>query len=130
MIRYRTGDLVRPTWNDEQECSFVMLDGGVLGRVDDMLIVRGVNIFPSSVEQILRGFPEIIEYRMTAGKQGEMDSLKIEIEDRLEEPVRVEQELRLKIGLKVDVECVPIGSLPRFELKGQRFVDERGKGKA
>ena len=66
---------------------------------------------------------------MTAGKQGEMDSLKIEIEDRLDEPERVQKELQLKIGLKVDVECVPIGSLPRFELKGQRFIDERAQAK-
>ncbi len=129
VIRYRTGDLVRPTWNDEQDCSFALLEGGVLGRVDDMLIIRGVNIFPSSVEQILRGFPEIIEYRMTAGKQGEMDSLKIEIEDRLQKPQRVQKELQLKIGLKVDVQCVPMGSLPRFELKGRRFIDERNKAK-
>lgn len=126
VVRYRTGDLVRPTWNNAQDCSFVLLKGGVLGRVDDMLIVRGVNVFPTSVEQILRGFPEIVEYRMTAFKQGEMDALKIQIEDRLDEPARVEKELRLKIGLKVEVECVPIGSLPRFELKGRRFVDERG----
>jgi phenylacetate-CoA ligase len=130
VIRYRTGDLVRPTWNDDQDCSFVLLQGGVLGRVDDMLIVRGVNIFPSSVEQILRGFPEIVEYRMTAGKQGEMDTLTIEIEDRLSEPERVKRELRLKIGLKVDVVCVPIGTLPRFELKGQRFIDERNKARS
>jgi len=127
VIRYRTGDLVRPTWNDPQDCSFVLLEGGVLGRSDDMLIIRGVNIFPTSIEQILRGFPEIIEYRMTASKQGEMDTLRIEIEDRLDEPARVEKELRLKIGIKVDVECVPIGSLPRFELKGMRFIDERGQ---
>lgn len=125
LIRYRTGDLVRPTWNDDQTCSFVMLEGGVLGRVDDMMIVRGVNIFPSSVEQILRGFPEIIEYRMTALKQGEMDTLKVEIEDRLDNPSRVEKELQLKIGLRIEVETVPIGSLPRFELKGQRFIDQR-----
>ena len=89
------------------------------------MIVRGVNIFPSSIEQILRGFPEIIEYRMTAMKQGEMDSLRVEIEDRLNDASRVEKELLLKIGLKIEVECVPIGSLPRFELKGQRFIDQR-----
>ena len=75
--------------------------------------------------QILRGFPEIIEYRMTALKQGEMDTLKVEIEDRLDNATRVEKELQLKIGLRIDVETVPIGSLPRFELKGQRFVDQR-----
>ncbi len=125
IIRYRTGDLVKPTWNDPEECRFVLLEGGVLGRVDDMLIVRGVNIFPTSIEQILRGFPEIIEYRMTAYKQGEMDALKIEIEDRLERPERVEKELQLRLGLKVEVTCVEVGSLPRFELKGMRFIDQR-----
>ena len=56
-IRYRTGDLVRPVWHGEGPSRFVRLDGGVLGRTDDMLVVRGVNIFPSSIEQIVRSFP-------------------------------------------------------------------------
>ena len=125
VIRYRTGDLVRPTWNDEQESRFVLLQGGVIGRTDDMMVIRGVNVFPSSIEQILRGFPEIIEYRMRATKQGSMDRLAVEIEDRLQDPERVTQELRLRLGLKVEVNCVPLGTLPRFEGKGKRFVDER-----
>ena len=82
VIRYRTGDLVRPIWDHEGPNRFVLLDGGVLSRADDMLVIRGVNIFPSSVEQILRGFPEVIEYRITARKNGEMDALAVEIEDR------------------------------------------------
>lgn len=125
VIRYRTGDLVRPTWNDDQQCQFVLLQGGVLGRTDDMMIIRGVNIFPSSIEQILRSFPEIIEYRMTALKQGAMDELIIEIEDRLGQPGRVVDELQVRLGLRVNVELVDIGSLPRFEAKGKRFVDKR-----
>lgn len=125
VIRYRTGDLVRPSWNDDQDCQFVLLVGGVLGRTDDMMIVRGVNIFPSSIERILRSFPEVIEYRMVASKNGSMDELRIEIEDRLEQPKRVVDELSVKLGLRVDVTCVPIGSLPRYELKGKRFVDNR-----
>ncbi len=128
IIRYRTGDLVRPTWNDPQSCNFVLLQRGALGRVDDMLIIRGVNIFPSSIEQILRGFPEIVEFRMVAFRQGQMDALRIEIEDRLARPERVEKELRLRLGLKVQVECVELGSLPRYELKGRRFVDQRNGG--
>jgi len=103
----------------------VLLEGGVLGRADDMMVIRGINIFPSSVEQILRSFPEIVEYRMIARRDGEMDSLAVEIEDRLENPERVAKELRLRLSLKVDVQCVPLGSLPRFEGKGKRFVDER-----
>ena len=125
VFRYRTGDLVRPSWNDDQDCQFVLLVGGVLGRTDDMMIVRGVNIFPSSIEQILRSFPEVIEYKMTAFKNGSLDALKIEIEDRLEQPRRVSDELRVKLGLRIDVACVPIGSLPRYELKGKRFIDNR-----
>jgi phenylacetate-CoA ligase len=125
VIRYRTGDLVRPTWNDAQPCRFVLLIGGVLGRTDDMMIIRGVNVFPSSVEQILRSFPEIIEYRMTVTKQSAMDELLIEIEDRLEKPERVAKEMLVKLGLRVKVRCLPINSLPRFEGKGKRFVDKR-----
>ena len=128
VIRYRTGDLVRPTWDDDQPCRFVLLAGGVLGRTDDMMIIRGVNIFPASIEQILRSFPEIVEYRMTALKRGSMDELMIEIEDRLSHPGRVEEELHVRLGLRVKVTSVEMGSLPRFQGKGKRFVDTRLKG--
>ncbi|REJ92379.1 MAG: phenylacetate--CoA ligase family protein [Planctomycetota bacterium] len=126
VIRYRTGDLVRPTWQHDGENRFVLLEGGVLGRVDDMMIIRGVNIYPSSIEQILRSFPEVVEYRMTVFKEQEMDRLLIEVEDRLDNPQRLEEELRLRLSLKVAVQSVPLGSLPRYEAKGKRFVDQRG----
>jgi phenylacetate-CoA ligase len=90
-----------------------------------MMIVRGVNVFPSSVEQIIHSFPEVVEYRMIVHKRGAMDTLTIEIEDRLEAPQRVADELRLRLGLRVTVKAVPLGSLPRFEGKGKRFVDQR-----
>jgi phenylacetate-CoA ligase len=125
VIRYRTSDLVRPLWDHDQESRFVFLDGGVLGRTDDMMIIRGVNIYPSAIEHILRGFPEVVEYQMTVCKEGEMDSLSIEIEDRLEQPERVAEELRLRLALRVDVGCVAMGSLPRYEAKSRRFVDLR-----
>ena len=125
VFRYRTGDLVMPTWNDDQPSNFVLLLGGVLGRTDDMMIIRGVNVFPTSIEQILRSFPEIVEFRLTAFKSGSMDQLKIEVEDRLENPERVKTELLVRLGLRVDILCVPLGSLPRFEAKGKRFIDQR-----
>ena len=125
VIRYRTGDLVKPTWNAVGENRFVLIDGGVLNRTDDMLVVRGMNIFPSAVEQILCSFPEVVEYRITAHRVGEMDALTVEIEDRLEQPERVRQELNLRLGLNVQVQCVPLESLPRFEGKGKRFIDRR-----
>ena len=125
VIRYRTGDLVRPTWQYDGECRFVLLEGGVLGRTDHMMIIRGVNVFPSSVEQILHSFPEVVEYRITAVKHGEMDALRVEVEDRLDQPERIAKEFHVRLGLKVDVATVPLGSLPRFEGKGRRFIDER-----
>jgi phenylacetate-CoA ligase len=125
VLRYRTGDLVRPIWQTDGENRFVLLEGGVLGRTDDMMIIRGVNVFPTAVEQILCGFPEVVEYRLTARKRGAMDTLTIEIEDRLNRPERVAQDLNLRLGLHVEVQSVPLGSLPRFEAKGRRFIDER-----
>ena len=65
VVRYRTGDLVRPVWDHEHDCRFVKLAGGVLGRADDMMIIRGVNVFPASVEQILRGFPAVSYTHLT-----------------------------------------------------------------
>jgi phenylacetate-CoA ligase len=127
IVRYRTGDLVRPSWQHPGDNNFVFLEGGVLSRADDMMVIRGVNIFPSSIEQILRSFPELIEYRMTVRKLGEMDHLVVEIEDRLNDPQRVAAELHLRLGLRVEVQTVPLGSLPRVEGKGRHFVDERCK---
>ena len=125
IIRYRTGDLVRPGWPEDGPNRFVLLEGGVLGRTDDMMVVRGVNIYPTAIEQILHCFAEVVEYRMTVRKRGAMDELSIEIEDSLERPQRVADELSLRLGLKIDVRLAPPGSLPRFEGKGRRFVDQR-----
>jgi phenylacetate-CoA ligase len=125
VIRYRTGDLVRPTWHVAGTNNFVLLDGGVLGRVDDMLVIRGVNVFPSAVEQIVRSFPEIAEFRITATRHQAMDQLRIEIEDQLQLPQRVAREVKLRLGLSVHVAAVPAGSLPRFEGKAKRFIDLR-----
>jgi len=125
VIRYRTGDIVRPTWPTDRPTCFVFLEGGVLGRSDEMMIVRGMNVYPTAVEQIMHSFPEVVEYRLTARKRGAMDELLVEVEDRLDKPARIVEELQLRLGLKFDVRSVPPLSLPRFEGKGRRFVDER-----
>lgn len=127
VIRYRTGDLVKPYWPTDGPHRFVFLKGGVLSRADDMMIIRGVNIFPSSIEQILRSFPEVAEHRMTARRHGQLDALTIEVEDLLEDPARIAEELELRLGLKIAVQLAPPMSLPRSEGKGKRFVDLRGE---
>lgn len=123
VLRYVTGDLVRPTWKPDS--AFVFLDGGVLGRSDDMMIIRGVNVFPTAVEKILRGFDEVDEFQLIAWRNGQMDQLKVRVEDRMNQPQRIADEIQLRLGLRVDVEVVEAGSLPRFEMKGKRFLDQR-----
>ena len=90
-----------------------------------MRIVRGVNIFPGSIEQIVRSFTEVEEYRLTATRVGEMDRLVLEVEDRQQQPRRIAEELNRQLNLKIEVRTVAIGSLPRFEGKARRFVDNR-----
>jgi len=85
----------------------------------------------SAAESLLRG--QVLqylamEYRMIAHKPGAMDALTIEIEDRLNAPQRVADELHLRLGLRVAVKVVPLGTRPRFEGKGKRFVDQRSTG--
>ena len=131
VIRYRTGDLVRPRWPTSDEiaagaCPWVRLEGGILSRADDMRVVRGVNIFPGAIDDIVRSFPEIVEYRLTLATHESLDVLKLEIEAQLSDPDRVARELQVRLGLRVDVIVVQTGSLPRFEGKGRRIVDRRG----
>jgi phenylacetate-CoA ligase len=128
VVRYRTGDLVRPQWPSAAAAGaspVVRLVGGILGRTDDMLVIRGVNVFPGAIDDIVRGFPEVVEYRVTVRSCDSLDELAVEIEDRLAAPERVAREFQVRLGLRVDVRAVPPGSLPRFEGKARRFVDER-----
>ena len=130
VIRYRTGDVVRPQWPTEEkivagESPWVRLVGGILGRTDDMLVVRGVNIFPSAIAGIVRSFPEIVEYRLTVSTRESLDTISLEIEDRLNDPQRVAREMQVRLGLRVEVTAVPPISLPRFEGKGRRVIDQR-----
>lgn len=126
VLRYRTGDLVCPEW-DVQSCQtrFVRLRGGVLGRADDMLVIRGVNVFPSSLDAILREFPEVGEYRLTVSRTGALDALTLEVEDSLHDPHRIAEQLQLILQLRVEVVDVPVGSLPRSEGKSRRVLDRR-----
>ena len=123
VLRYVTGDLVKPTWNTDS--AFVFLEGGVLGRADDMMVIRGVNVFPTAIERILRTFNDVDEFQLIAFRDGEMDQLKVIVEDGLNSPGRIASEIQLRLGLRVEVEVVKAGSLPRFEMKGKRFLDQR-----
>jgi len=125
-IRYRTGDLVR---HGGYSCAcgrtFLMLPGGVLGRADDMLIVRGVNIYPSALANILHRYPEVMEYRVIVTKNGPLDEIALQVECPSELVSTLQEQLHLTFHLRIPIEAVKHGTLPRFELKAKRVVDHR-----
>jgi phenylacetate-CoA ligase len=131
VLRYRTGDLVQPRYPTsavEQAAwgtSFVRLEQGILGRLDGMIVVRGVNIFPSSIDAIVREYPSIGEYRLVLSKTGALDELQLQIEAREEIQEQLSKELLSRLQLRVDVRRLEIGSLPRIEGKSKRVLDLR-----
>jgi len=127
VLRYRTGDLVELT---AEPCScgrrFARIKGGVLGRSDDMIIVRGVNLYPSAIDNLIRGLPNITEYEVNIRRVAGLDELSMRIEpadaSSFEETARaVMHEFRTRYSIRVSVEHAPSGSLPRYEFKARRF---------
>jgi phenylacetate-CoA ligase len=129
VLRYRTGDHVRIN-HEVCECgrTFVRMDGGVIGRIDQMLIVKGVNIFPSSLESIVRSFPSVQEFRVIVDEISAMDELTIVVEvagDNPEDVVEaIGRKAALRLGLRVGVELAA-QPLSRFEMKAARVIDKR-----
>src|SRR6266568_3444820 len=125
-IRYRTGDLVRHGgYNCACGRTFLALPGGVLGRVDDMLIVRGVNVYPSALADVLHRFPEVAEYKVIVTQAGSMDEIALQVECPAQVVPRLQEELHIAFNLRIPVEVVALGTLPRFELKARRVDDRR-----
>ncbi len=133
-IRFRTGDIVRVR---EEMCVcgryFRLLDGGIIGRVDEMITIRGMNVFPSQVATITEKYMRIgEEYQILAYTEKGMANLKVLLElagDRsCEDVVRlIGEELKECLEIRVDVEAVAPGALNRSEYKAKRFVDRREK---
>ena len=127
VIRYRTGDLVRLN-HEPCKCgrTFPRFEGGVLGRVDDMVVVRGINVFPSAIENLIRRSDEVEEFRITVSTVKQMGHLSIELDlKKYADPENakkdVYQQIRNELSLSSEIKVVPHGSLPRFEMKARRF---------
>ena len=125
LLRYRTGDLVKPKIHGDS----LILEGGILGRVDDMLIVRGVNVYPTSIEKILRRFEQLAEYQVLIKTKEEMTELELRVEPMPGADIttlipEIESAIRAALSLRVPVEIVPTDTLPRFELKAKRWIQE------
>ncbi len=128
VLRYRTGDLVtRRTGTCACGRAFAWLDGGILGRADDMVTVRGVNVYPAAIEAVVRQFAAVREFRSTVSRSGSLRTLRVDIEASPDGGVigrQVAGALSAALGLVVPVEVVSPGTLPRFEMKARRFVVE------
>jgi phenylacetate-CoA ligase len=135
LIRYRTGDHVRLV-RGKCDCGrwYARLEGGILGRIDDMFIVRGNNVFPPAVEAVVRRFPEIAEFRATVTQDGPLAQVTLEIEPVADAvnaastggvatlAERVGRAVQDTLHFRADVRTVAPGTLPRFEMKARRFV--------
>jgi phenylacetate-CoA ligase len=132
VFRYRTGDLVKLNYTS-CDCgrTFVRADGGILGRADDMFVVRGINIFPSAIENVIRECNEVEEFRIEIYKEREMNeiNIKLELNPSIQSPDTVTSiaqsivdELQTKLLLTAKTTIVPCGSLPRFDMKAKRCV--------
>jgi phenylacetate-CoA ligase len=137
LIRYRVGDITILN-NKECECGRthprIMR---ILGRSDDMLIIRGINVFPSQVESVLMTIPEVGEhFQIVAERKGELDDLTVRVEvtragfsDKLVDLMNLEKkiqyELKKVLNLQTNIELVETGTLPRFQGKSQKVIDKR-----
>jgi phenylacetate-CoA ligase len=132
LLRYKTGDIVSAERRSPCACGSeeLCLLGGILGRKDDMTVIRGVNIFPSAIEEIVRAQGSIDEYRVELYTRHDLAEMKVLIESTGGEAIRRDLEKRFQraLFLRIPVELAPLGSLPRYEMKANRWVkltDER-----
>jgi phenylacetate-CoA ligase len=128
LLRYRTGDLVEKAYFTPAGTGepVLCLEGGILGRVDEMVVIRGVNVYPTAVEKIIRGFPEVVEFQVVQTTRQSMAELEVMIEaDPKAKPdlaERVQRELADAFTLRIPVKMVEAGELPRYEFKSKRWV--------
>ncbi|WP_292393235.1 phenylacetate--CoA ligase family protein [Methanoculleus sp. UBA303] len=137
LVRYRTGDVTRLI-DDGCACGRGQKIERITGRSDDMLVIRGINVFPSQIEHVLRSLPEVGEQFMVyVDRTRHLDEMTIEVEmsragfsGELQDLARVQRkiagELHNTLGLRTAVKLVEPGSLPRFEGKAKRVIDRRG----
>jgi phenylacetate-CoA ligase len=135
LIRYRTKDLVVRLPHTACSCGRTgdLYHGGIQGRWDDMKLVRGTNVYPRAVEAIVRECAAVEEFQIVLSREGDRDEITVRIElkpDRADHWIELERRLQRDLpeaheGLRFNVERAEAGSLPRFELKAKRLVDER-----
>ncbi len=131
VLRYRTGDVVVntgercPGGHDDR-----WLPGGIVGRADDMVVIRGMNVYPSAIEEAVRSVSGGGEFRITfSTERGGLDEVKLEVElSDGSQARRLQDVMRHQLGLRIRIVPVSPGMLPRSENKSRRVVDLRERG--
>jgi phenylacetate-CoA ligase len=133
LLRYRTGDLVKGRL-ESGPCNCgrheLALEGGIIGRTDDMVVVKGVNIYPSAIEEIVRACRGVAEYEVVISQKQALAELALRIEAAPDCPDvsslagTLEKSFESALAMRVPVTLVPNGTLPRFEMKAKRWVRE------
>ena len=133
LIRFWSGDLAR--WSDDPcPCgrTYPSLPQGIYGRVDDAVTVRGENVYPSAVENVVRAIPELTgEFRMVVTRERAMDELTVLAEaagageDLSSVKLKLESDLAATLGIRASVELKAPGELERTQFKARRLIDER-----
>jgi phenylacetate-CoA ligase len=138
LIRYRTKDLVAKVPHDRCTCGRTgdIYEGGILGRVDDMKLIRGTNVYPRAVEAVVREHGEVEEFQIVITRVDNVQDeicVKVELKpDQQDVWPRLQAQLGKDLadaheGLRFNVELCKTGELPRFELKAKRLQDLRPK---
>jgi phenylacetate-CoA ligase len=137
LVRYRTGDITT-LLEGTCPCGRGQKIGRITGRSDDMLVIRGINVFPSQIEHVLRSLPEVGEqFMVIIDRINYLDEMTIEVEmnrdffsGELRDLARIQQKisgaLRDVLGIRTTIRLVEPGTLPRFEGKAKRIIDRRG----
>ncbi|MDD5024030.1 MAG: phenylacetate--CoA ligase [Methanoregula sp.] len=138
LLRYRTGD-VTMLMEDGCLCGRGKKIARITGRSDDMLVIRGINVFPSQIEHVLLKIPEVgNQFMVYVDRINHLDEMTVEVEinreffsgelaDLAKIQIKVVKELRDVLELRTTVKLVEPGSLPRFEGKSKRVIDRRGE---
>ena len=117
LLRYRTGDLVRVVELDGEPA----FAGGIIGRSDDMVVIRGVNVYPSAVEAVVRSVEGISEYEVQISQREALPEMSLRVEGSADAAETLQKRMREVLSLRVPVEAVAPGTLPVFEVKAKRW---------
>lgn len=121
LLRYRTGDWVKKRIHR----GLLTLEGGILSRIDDMVVLRGVNVYPSAIDAVVREFSEVVEYIVEQKRIDDMDEIEVLIETKADVGrslvKRIEARLRDTFSLRIPVRVVGADTLPRHEFKAKRW---------